>query len=91
VGVRGAARLVHDKKAECIWSVLAELEVAGLIALADKGYQGAARAKIPYGGKTSLRSGDRLKRSRKTAVTRRARERSAQDLAHPPQALLLPC
>jgi hypothetical protein len=42
---------VHDKKAEWIWGVLAELEAAGLVTLADKGYQGAAHAKIPYRGK----------------------------------------
>src|SRR6266566_2336599 len=42
---------VHDKKAEWIWGVLAELEAAGLIVLADKGYQGAAHAKVPYKGK----------------------------------------
>jgi hypothetical protein len=30
---------VHDKKAEWIWGVLAELEAAGLVVLADKGYQ----------------------------------------------------
>jgi hypothetical protein len=39
---------VHDKKAEWIWGVLDELEAAGLIVLADKGYQGAAHAKVPY-------------------------------------------
>jgi hypothetical protein len=42
---------VHDKKAEWIWGVLAELEKAGLITLADKGYQGSTWAKIPYRGK----------------------------------------
>ena len=42
---------VHDKKAEWIWGVLAELEAVGLGTLADKGYQGAAHAKIPYRGK----------------------------------------
>jgi DDE superfamily endonuclease len=42
---------VHDKKAERIWGVLAELEAAGLVTLADKGYRGAAHAKIPYRGK----------------------------------------
>jgi hypothetical protein len=42
---------VHDKKAEWIWGVLAELEAAGLVTLADKGYQGAAHAKVPYKGK----------------------------------------
>jgi hypothetical protein len=42
---------VHDKKAEWIWGVLAELEAAGLVTLADKGYQGTTWAKIPYRGK----------------------------------------
>jgi len=42
---------VHDKRAEWIWGVLDELEAAGLIVLADKGYQGAAHAKVPYKGK----------------------------------------
>jgi hypothetical protein len=31
--------------------VLAELEDAGLVTLADKGYQGSTYAKIPYKGK----------------------------------------
>jgi hypothetical protein len=44
---------VHDKKAEWIWGVLAELEAAGLVTLADKGYLGSAYAKIPYRGKTN--------------------------------------
>jgi hypothetical protein len=47
---------VHDKNAEWIWGVLAELEAAGLIVLADKGYQGAAHAKIPYRGKNKPES-----------------------------------
>jgi hypothetical protein len=42
---------VHDKKAEWAWGVLDELEAAGLITLADKGYQGTTWAKIPYRGK----------------------------------------
>jgi hypothetical protein len=42
---------VHDKKAEWIRGILAELEAAGLITLADKGYQGSAYAKIPYRGR----------------------------------------
>ena len=42
---------VHDKKAEWIWGVLAELEAAGLVVLADKGYQGSEYAKLPYRGK----------------------------------------
>jgi hypothetical protein len=47
---------VHDKKAEWIWGVLAELEAAGLVTLADKGYQGSAYAKIPYKGKNKPQS-----------------------------------
>jgi hypothetical protein len=42
---------VHDKKAEWIWGVLDELERQGLVALADKGYQGSTWAKVPYKGK----------------------------------------
>ena len=34
-----------------IRGVLAELEAAGLVTLADKGYQGSTYAKIPYKGK----------------------------------------
>ena len=47
---------VHDKKAEWIWGVLAELEAAGLITLADKGYQGSTYAKIPYRGRNKPES-----------------------------------
>jgi DDE superfamily endonuclease len=39
---------MHDKKAEWIWGVLDELEKAGLVTLADKGYQGGTWAKVPY-------------------------------------------
>ena len=42
---------VHDKKAEWMRGVLAELEDAGLVTLADKGYQGSTYAKIPYNEK----------------------------------------
>jgi hypothetical protein len=41
---------VHDKTAEWIWGVLAELEAAGLVTLADKGYLGSTWAKVPYRG-----------------------------------------
>ena len=47
---------VHDKNAEWIWGVLAELEAAGLVTLADKGYQGSTYAKIPYRGKNKPES-----------------------------------
>jgi hypothetical protein len=52
--VSGAlAGSVHDKRAEWIWGVLAELEAAGLV---DKGYQGSAYAKIPYRGRNKPES-----------------------------------
>ena len=42
---------VHDKRAEWIWGVIDELEKAGIVTLADKGYQGSTWAKTPYKGK----------------------------------------
>jgi hypothetical protein len=47
---------VHDKKAEWIWGALAELEAAGLVTLADKGYQGSTYARIPYRGRNKPES-----------------------------------
>jgi hypothetical protein len=47
---------VHDKNAEWVWGVLHELEAAGLVTLADKGYQGSTHAKVPYKGKNKPRS-----------------------------------
>jgi hypothetical protein len=47
---------VHDKKAQWIWGVLRELEAAGLVTLADKGYQGAVHARTPYKGKNKPES-----------------------------------
>jgi DDE superfamily endonuclease len=47
---------VHDKRAEWIWGVLDELEAAGLTVLADRGYQGAVHAKVPYKGKNKPQS-----------------------------------
>jgi hypothetical protein len=54
---------VHDKKAEWIWGVLAELEAAGLVTLADKGYQGSRHAKIPYRGKNKPESQKKANRA----------------------------
>ena len=82
---------VHDKKAEWIWGVLDELEAAGLVTLADKGYQGSTWAKIPYKGKNKPESAERGQpRPRETPRPRRTRKRPAQDLEDPPQAPLLP-
>jgi DDE superfamily endonuclease/Helix-turn-helix of DDE superfamily endonuclease len=66
---------VHDKKAEWIWGVLAELEAAGLVTLADKGYQGSTYAKIPYKGKNKPQS-------QKQANTAHARLRSPGERAN---------
>jgi hypothetical protein len=60
---------VHDKKAEWIWGVLAELEAVGLVTLADKGHQGAAHAKIPYRGKNKLESQKQANRAPASART----------------------
>jgi hypothetical protein len=38
---------IHNKQAEWIRGVLPELEAAGLVTLADKGYRGSSHAKIP--------------------------------------------
>jgi hypothetical protein len=54
---------VHDKKAEWIWGVLAELEAAGLVVLADKGYQGSTYAKIPYRGRNKPESQKRANKA----------------------------
>ncbi|MFY9774014.1 MAG: transposase family protein [Trebonia sp.] len=54
---------VHDKKAEWIWDVLAELAGAGLVTLADKGYQGSSYAKIPYRGKNKPESQKQVNRA----------------------------
>jgi hypothetical protein len=45
---------VHDMKAAWIWGIEPELAAAGLPALADKGYQGAAHAKTRTRARTSL-------------------------------------
>jgi hypothetical protein len=61
------------------------------VVLADQGYQGAAHAKVPYKGKNKPQS---QKEANKTHAKLRASgdlgERPAQDLADPPEALLLP-
>ena len=81
---------VHDKNAEWIWGVLAELEAAGLVTLADKGYQGSAHAKILYRGKNKPESQKEANRAH--AQLRAPGERANAQLKnwrHPPQAPLL--
>src|SRR5699024_9327041 len=42
---------VHDLKAARIWGVIRELQHAGLVTLADKGYQGTEHLLTPYKGR----------------------------------------
>jgi len=82
---------VHDKKAEWIWGVLAELEAAGLVTLADKGYQGSALAKIPYQGKNKPESQKEANRAHaRLRVPGERANAQLKTLAHPGQAPLLP-
>ena len=64
---------VYDKKVERIWGVLAELEAAGQVTLADRSYQGAVHAKILYGGKNEPES-------------RKQANRPTRNSAHPASA-----
>ena len=70
---------VHDKKAEWIWGIPAELEAAGLFVLADKGYQGARTQKSRTGEEQARIPERRQPRPRETPDTRRAPGRPAQD------------
>jgi pimeloyl-ACP methyl ester carboxylesterase len=82
---------VHDKKAEWVWGVPDELEKAGLVTLADKGYQGRAWAKVPYKGRNKPEPQKEANRAHaKTPRPRRARERAAQGMEDPHQAPMLP-
>jgi len=66
---------VHDKKAEWIWGVLAELEAGGLVTLGDKG---SSYAKIPYKGKNKPASQKRpIGPTRSSARPARARTPSS--------------
>ena len=60
----------HDKKAEWIWGVLADLEAAGLVTLADKGYQGSTYEKIPYKGQEQARITERGQHERTRGYAR---------------------
>ena len=82
---------VHDKKAEWIWGVLAELEAACVVVLADKDYQGSTHAKTPVQGQEQAAVPERRQpRARATLRARRARERPAQDLEDPPDLRCCP-
>lgn len=74
-----------------MWGVLAELEDAGLVTLADKGYQGSTYAKILYKGRNKPDSQKQAnKGAREAPRTRRKGERPAQDLEDSHQTPLLP-
>jgi hypothetical protein len=81
---------VHDKKAEWIWGVLAELEAAGLVTLADKGYRQQPREDPVHRQEQAAIAERGQPGSRPAPRPGRARKRPAQGLAHPGQAPLLP-
>jgi hypothetical protein len=74
VGVGALPGSVHDKRAEWIWGVLGELEAAGLVPLADKGYQGTRTRRS--------RTGERTSRNRKNRPIRRARSSAPGERAN---------
>ena len=74
---------VHDKKAEWIWGVLAELEAAGLVTLADKGYQGSTYENPVQGQEQAGIPETSQHGARETPLTRGKGERPAQDLEDP--------
>ena len=83
---------VHDLTAARIWGIIRELAAAGLIVLADKDYHGAGDPVLtPYRGRNKPASQKEANRApRPATIPRRARQRPAQNLAHPAQTPLLP-
>ena len=82
---------VHDLTAARIWGIIRELAAAGLIVLADKGYIGAGEHVLPpTGAGTSPPPRKPPTAPTPSCAPRRARQRPAQDLAHPAQTPLLP-
>jgi hypothetical protein len=83
---------VHDLNAARIWGIVRELATAGLVVLADKGYHGAGdHIRTPYKGEEQAGIAEgRQPCPRQATRSRRARQRPAQNLAHPPQTPLLP-
>ena len=70
---------VHDKKAEWIWGALDELEKASLVTLA-LGLPGQRARESPVQGQEQAGTAEGGQpRPREAALTRRARERAAQD------------
>ena len=91
-GVRPAAGAAHDLTAARIWGIIRELEAAGLIVLADKGYIGAGEHVLtPYPRPEQARLPEsRQQRPREAPRSRRASQCSAQNLGRPAQTPLLP-
>ena len=60
---------VHDKKADWIWGVVDELAAAGLLALADKGYQGwhVRQDSVPREGQAGIPESRSTVRTRNSA------------------------
>jgi hypothetical protein len=78
------------QKAEWVWGVLAELEAAGLVTLADEGYQEArTRRSLPGKEQTRIAEEANCVHAGLRSPGKRANAQ-AQDFADPPYALLLP-
>jgi len=69
---------VHDKRAEWVWGALDELELQGVVVLADSGYQGSKYAHVPY----KKRKGGKLLDSEKEANRAHARLRAPGERAN---------
>lgn len=82
----------HDLTAARVWGVQRELEKAGILTLADKGYQGAEATVVitPCRGDNKPESQRQANRSRAKLCEPGTHERAAQELAHPTEVALLP-
>jgi hypothetical protein len=82
---------VHDLNAARIWGIVRELAAAGLVVLADKGYIGAGEhcAHSLKGAKQARLAEGCQPCPRSATVSRRTRQRPAENLAHPAQTPLL--
>ncbi|WP_339154785.1 transposase family protein [Actinomadura luteofluorescens] len=84
----GAARPHERPDRRPRMGILRHLEIAGIITLADKGYQGVEACIVltPYWDTTSPNPKPGQLLARQAPRTRRTRKRPAQELSNPPQA-----
>jgi len=81
----------HDMKAAWIWGIEPALAAAGLVTLADKGYQGATHAKVSYRGRGKPESQKEANRAHaKLRGPRGKGKRATQSMEDPHPAAQLP-